>query len=208
MATDYQYIAEQVYQLYTGGEPSEDTTIDIREVELLVEQQAAFQMKQDWFVNKNLDRIADAVSGNMLCTFTGITLQNNQLGGYKYFQVPAKIISLPGDSGLARVAPANGLPFYIVSASTLSSYKYSKAMSGSSTGLACLRGSIVEVHIPVGSPVNLPNVVDVDLVTSFANDSRRIDDALAARILTGTLQILAARRRPDLNTTDGVDNSR
>lgn len=208
MATRYDYIAEQCLLMYAGGEPNEDTTLDIREVLLMVEQQAAQIIKEDWYAAKNLDRNADGVNGSMLFTFKNYPLLPNTEGGYKTTPLPAALISLPNDRSFSAIRSKNGLSFNIVPASQLESYKYNRGLSKSGRVLACLRGSTIEVHIPKGSSTLIPDFVDIDLVTAYADETRFIDQAMESRIMANVMRLLALRRRADLNTTDGVDTSR
>lgn len=119
--------------------------------------------------------------------------------------MPSQLIGLPNDRAFSDIRVTNGKSMDIIQASKLDTYKYGYNAAISNRLLAVQRGTRIEVHIPKGSPVKAPNSVSIDIVSADPNTT---DTAIAAAVISQVLRIMAVRRKSELDTVDGVDDTR
>ena len=97
MATTTRYkIAEQVLRLVSGGNPSDDSGIDIRDVLALVDQERDAIIKRE--IGTNMAVGESEINGAWL-TKEGLSVTSNS-----YVTLTSQPISLPNDMGVFRVA--------------------------------------------------------------------------------------------------------
>ena len=108
MATTRYKIAEQVLRIVNGGDPTEDSSIDIREVMLLVDQERDALIKSeimDWYYTKSTATAKGEleINGGWISQAT-IPLQlDESRNGALYAALDFSYISLPNDMGIQKV---------------------------------------------------------------------------------------------------------
>jgi hypothetical protein len=95
-------IAEQVKRMLEGGDPSDDSQLDIREVGLAVQQvrNEIISAKIENAINKG--RLT--LDGAYLTVFNNIPIQYDSNRDVFYSDIPFQYASLPHDMGVYRVA--------------------------------------------------------------------------------------------------------
>lgn len=95
-------IAEQVKRILEGGDPSDDSQLDIREVGLAVQQvrNEIISIKIENAINKG--RLT--LDGAYLTLFPNISIQYDSDRDVYYSDIPFQYASLPHDMGIYRVA--------------------------------------------------------------------------------------------------------
>lgn len=95
-------LAEQLVLLYSGGDPSEDSTLDIREARLLVEQVYSNLIRQNYF--ENLKAAGQhSVNGAFKSVFVNLPILRDVERQEYYTVLPKAYISLPHNKGLDAV---------------------------------------------------------------------------------------------------------
>ncbi len=95
-------LAEQV-MIILEGKPSGDVKYSFAEIELLVEQQLAYQMKINLFTNYKLGEQINP--GQYITTFEGVPVKNNAERNRNYIDLPARYVDLPGGKGVWSIGP-------------------------------------------------------------------------------------------------------
>ncbi len=109
---DYNYIANQIVLLYTGGRPTTEG-IDVREVEAWVKEAHANIGRGDYFENYKAEN-QSSVNGQWLVTYQiplltnpNGTLKLDPITGYASAPLVDSYIPLPKNRGVVRVAIAD-----------------------------------------------------------------------------------------------------
>jgi hypothetical protein len=102
MATTRKKLAEQVLRIIEGGNVSDDSRIDIREIMVLVDQERdSFirQLIEDRFYTKSTttNKAELEITGDFVSLETGLSVSSNKV------ELPTQPITLPNDMGIIRV---------------------------------------------------------------------------------------------------------
>ena len=116
MATTKKSLAEQALRIIQGGDISDDSSIDIREIMLFIEQERDMLMKQTFMEYKKIGE--HEITGDFLSTYN-LSSENNQVILYHH------PVNLPNGAGVFSVK--SGQDFYIRMPS--SNGMYNKAIS-------------------------------------------------------------------------------
>lgn len=100
--TKYDYLAEELVLLFSGGDPSEDSTLDIREARLIVEQVHANLLRNNYFENLRLTG-QHGVNGAFTSTFVNLPVVFDKERLEHYSVLPKAYINLPNNKGLDEV---------------------------------------------------------------------------------------------------------
>ena len=108
MATTKYKIAEQVLRIVNGGDPTEDSSIDIREVMLLVDQERDALIKSeitDWMYTKSTTTAKGEleINGGWISTAVLPLLRDGVKNGLVFAPINFSYVSLPNDMGIVRV---------------------------------------------------------------------------------------------------------
>ena len=125
MATTRYKIAEQVLRIVGGGDPTENSSIDIREVMLLVDQERDALIKSeimDWHYTKSTATAKGEleINGGWLSQATVALSRDASRNGAICAGLPFSFVSLPNDMGIQKVETADyrfqrhGLKFQIM----------------------------------------------------------------------------------------------
>jgi hypothetical protein len=95
-------LTEQIFKILEG-KPTGDAKYSLKQIELLVEQQLAYQMKINLFSNY---KIGEAINpGQYLTTFEDVPVKTNTGRNRDYINLPARFVDLPGGKGVWSVGP-------------------------------------------------------------------------------------------------------
>lgn len=90
-------LAEQIIKILEGR-LSKDMKYSFREVELMVEQELALQIKINLFSNY---KVGEAINpGQYLVTFEDVPVKRSESRNRDYIDIPARFVDLPGGKGL------------------------------------------------------------------------------------------------------------
>ena len=108
MATTRYKIAEQVLRIVNGGDPTEDSSIDIREVMLLVDQERDSLIKSeimDWMYTKSTTTAKGEleIDGGWISQATVPIVRDASRNGALVGALDFSYVSLPNDMGIQRV---------------------------------------------------------------------------------------------------------
>ena len=108
MATTRYKIAEQVLRIVNGGDPTEDSSIDIREVMLLVDQERDSLIKSeitDWYYTKSTATAKGEleINGGWISQATVYLEKDESRYGALHAPLHFSYISLPNDMGIQKV---------------------------------------------------------------------------------------------------------
>lgn len=95
-------LSEQIL-IILEGKPSGDVKHSLAEIELLVEQQLAYQMKINLFTNYKLGEQINP--GQYITTFEDCPVKNNSGRNRNYIDLPARYVDLPGGKGVWSIGP-------------------------------------------------------------------------------------------------------
>jgi len=112
MATTRYKIAEQVLRIVNGGDPTEDSSIDIREVMILVDQERDVLIKSeimDWMYTKSTTTAKGEleIDGGWISQATVPIVTDSSRNGALVAALDFGYISLPNDMGIQRVETAD-----------------------------------------------------------------------------------------------------
>jgi hypothetical protein len=94
-------LAEQVIRILHGGNPSDDSRMDVREVALFVEQAFSSILRRRLFENK--EQSNQEVNGSYIYTFKNVeVLEDEDLKLY-YSELPATAVDMPNEIGMQYV---------------------------------------------------------------------------------------------------------
>ncbi len=95
-------LAEQILKVLEGR-PSGDAKFSFREIELMVEQELATQIKINLFSNY---KVGEAINpGQYLVTFEDVPVKHSESRNRDYIDLPARFIDLPGGKGVWSIGP-------------------------------------------------------------------------------------------------------
>jgi hypothetical protein len=108
MATTRYKIAEQVLRIVNGGDPTEDSSIDIREVMILVDQERDSLIKSeimDWMYTKSTTTAKGEleIDGGWISQATVPIVRDASRNGALVGALDFSYVSLPNDMGIQRV---------------------------------------------------------------------------------------------------------
>ena len=112
MATTRYKIAEQVLRIVNGGDPTEDSSIDIREIMILVDQERDSLIKSeimDWMYTKSTTTAKGEleIDGGWISQATVTIVRDASRNGALVAALDFGYISLPNDMGIQRVETAD-----------------------------------------------------------------------------------------------------
>jgi hypothetical protein len=95
-------LAEQIWKIL-DGKLVQDSKYSFAEIELMVEQQLAYQMKASLFSGY---KVGEAINpGQFITTFESVPVQTNSARSRKYIELPARYVDLPGGKGVWSIGP-------------------------------------------------------------------------------------------------------
>jgi hypothetical protein len=95
-------LAEQIL-IILEGKPTGDAKYTLKQIELLVEEQIALQMKINLFSNY---KVGEPINpGQYITTFEDVVVRNNASRNRDYIDLPARFIDLPGGKGVWSIGP-------------------------------------------------------------------------------------------------------
>jgi hypothetical protein len=95
-------LAEQIL-IILEGKPTGDIKYTLNQIELLVEEQIAYQMKVNLFSNY---KVGEAINpGQYITTFEDVPVKNSAGRNRNYIDLPARYIDLPGVKGVWSIGP-------------------------------------------------------------------------------------------------------
>jgi hypothetical protein len=103
MEDKYKVLAEQVLRLFSGGDASDDSGWDLREIELLVAQAHAMLVRNEYFTNLKTEG-QHSVGAEHYTTFVKVPVVFDTERKEDYTLLPAQFISIPGNKGIHQVA--------------------------------------------------------------------------------------------------------
>lgn len=96
----YDILSEQIKRILSGGDSSEDSELDLREIRLLVGQVHASLIKISYFDGIKAEG-QHGINGQFKTTFYKLpVLTNTDRGGENYVVLPEQCLSLPHGKGL------------------------------------------------------------------------------------------------------------
>jgi hypothetical protein len=103
MATTKRSIATEVIKIYSGGNKSKDSGLDVRDVILLVNHVLNHKVKLKFFENYSFDR--SGVDGQYIASFPNIDVTKDTARGEYYSLLPSIYVALPNNRGIRQVSP-------------------------------------------------------------------------------------------------------
>lgn len=104
-------ISEQILRQFYGGVPSDDATVSMNEVKILVNQVAMKRLGAQFYERLQMDDYS--IPGCMITTYKELPVIEDEVSGSLYTKLPAHPISLPLDMGVYEVVdstnPANDI---------------------------------------------------------------------------------------------------
>lgn len=106
-------LAERILLIMYGGDLTKDRVHEIPDIELAIDSQFAYLMKQNYFTNISLDE--RNVDGQYVTTFKNIEATLDEERNEYYITKPATYVNLPRCAGIVRISPMkqlddNGIP--------------------------------------------------------------------------------------------------
>lgn len=99
-------IRDQIIRRASGGDPSSDTQLDEREVDLYILQILNTAIKIEYFNNIRAEDV-HSVSGQFIATYN-VDVKKDTVRGEEYIELTQPYISLPSDKGLLEISAVNG----------------------------------------------------------------------------------------------------
>lgn len=99
-------LRDQIIRRLSGGDQISDSSIDNREIELLILQVLNAAIKIEYFTNIRAEDV-HGVSGQYIAVYVRDVLKDN-VRKENYITLPQPFISLPRDKGLDQITPMNG----------------------------------------------------------------------------------------------------
>lgn len=193
MATNIQKLASQIRDIFSGGNPNSNTRVSQAQIELLITQMAPALRVQNF--REMYDQFGVHMVNGQFVKDYNITLTTGGTG-WKKAVLPASILALPTDRGIA----------YIYQGGTLKEVeRIPKSLLGNlaggllqSTGkyFACVVGSYLEIRGDCNE--DLPNIRSIDIGLVVPDESQ-VDEALDLVIIERVLAILRGVPLPDKN---------
>lgn len=95
-------LSEQIFKILEGR-PTTDSKYSFNQIELLVEQQLAYQIRVNLFSNY---KVGEPINpGQYLVTFEDVPVKNNESRNRNYIDLPARFVDLPGGKGVWSIGP-------------------------------------------------------------------------------------------------------
>jgi hypothetical protein len=139
-------IAEQILRIVNGGEVSDDSRIELRDVMPLIDQERDTIIKNEIIDSMYTKGVANSkgeleILGQFLSNETISLIENNSLSknGILFGSLP-NLISLPKDMGVQRVSSVSDDPLLMVKQRRVMSVTVTSPLSSSSTGELLLAG--------------------------------------------------------------------
>jgi hypothetical protein len=95
-------LAELILRRIEGGDRSDDSQIDIREVILLIEQKAAEILRTDYFIQRKEGE--KSINGELIARFYDIEVLHDEKRNLNYILLPTRFLRLPGDIGIHHLS--------------------------------------------------------------------------------------------------------
>ncbi len=99
-------IRDLIIRRLSGGDPSSDSQLDPREIDLHILQAANAAIKIEYFNNIRAED-NHAVSGQYIYTYTASVLKDT-IRGEEYIELTSPYVALPNEKGLFEIQPLNG----------------------------------------------------------------------------------------------------
>lgn len=99
-------LRDQIIRRLSGGDPSSDSQLDEREIELHILQALNAAIKIEYYNNIRAEDI-HGVSGQFIYTFTA-DVKKDALRGEQYIEMVTPHVALPNDKGIHEITPVNG----------------------------------------------------------------------------------------------------
>ena len=96
-------LAEQILRRLSGGDASDDSQYDIREIMLFVGQALGFLVKANYL--ENLRYGDTSIGSQYISTFPGVPVQFNKTTGKAFIDLPCTYLDLPDGRGIFHISP-------------------------------------------------------------------------------------------------------
>lgn len=190
-------MAEQILKVLEG-QPSKDNKYTINEIELMVEQQYAYQIKVSLFSSY---KVGEAINpGQYVVTFEDVPVKTSITRKRDYIDLPARFVDLPGGRGLWSIGPMGNdydkfIPLKLGSANFSKVYNVPFLQDNVGFELEGLRAYFTKDLI-----VNNLTSCLVQLVTP-ADPNFNIPADFDMSVIQGVLTLLGIEKEPD-NVSD------
>jgi hypothetical protein len=160
-------LAEQVLRMLSGGDPSDDSGFDLREIKLLVIQVLNTLVRTNFFQNIQVEK-DQAAADTFLVTFRNIPLAKDEETDEYYFLLPAFPVDIPGGKGLKQVSGMQDENFLINPAGADMIYRKLPA-GGMGGNIGCHQeGQRMVIENPCNK--DLPDLIKVKMITAGVDD--------------------------------------
>jgi hypothetical protein len=161
MATKKQ-LAELIIRRLSGGSPTEDSELDIREIMFTLDQLRDARIRIDTF--NSIKAGYHEVSTDYLSQYEDVTILTNAAQSLRYITLPANPIDLPDEMGIYMISPMKNpeIGFYRIPGVGLPLYR----------GMSSVETEDITTYWVVGSTVYFKNVdpfISKVLVTMVAS---------------------------------------
>ena len=102
MAVTKAQMAEQVLRLIAGGDSSPDLKLDVRDVELLIDEALGYVIKASFWENRKSGE--SEINSDFVTAFEDVEVRQDAKKNLRYSELPAKKIILPNDMGVYQVS--------------------------------------------------------------------------------------------------------
>lgn len=99
-------LTELIIRRLSGGDPSSDSQLDKREIEMHILQAANAAIKIEYFTNIRADDV-HGTSGQNIYTYV-LDVKKDAVRGEEYIDLSVPYVSLPHDKGIYEIEPLNG----------------------------------------------------------------------------------------------------
>jgi hypothetical protein len=99
-------LRELIIRRLSGGDPSSDTQLDDREIDMHILQAANAAIKIEYYTNIKAEDV-HGVSYQYIYTSV-LDVQKDQIRGEEYIILPVPYVALPNDKGIHQIDPMNG----------------------------------------------------------------------------------------------------
>ena len=194
--TRYDYLANELHRLLSGGDPPADSPWDRRELRLYVEQSHARVVTASYWQELR-DTGEHHVDGQLMVTLAGLPLVLNTDLGEQRAALPSAYIALPGGRGIQSVRwsgkpnepdlppmPGNGALFRRIPESKALGWAYYTEGA-----------SIAVLHLGCGG---LPKATKINVRVVMPGASGALPPEQEMATLAEALKLVQARQQPDL----------
>jgi len=202
MKTTKYKLAEQVKRLLSGGDPSDDSNLDIREISLALSQNLASLLRKRYYENKSLefngldDRIYFRSRGNKL---------SNE-GGEYYLEIPSSGVDLPNGVDIKNVTDSSNRKSSYVPVGITFHTMFNGLTSHCLSGRKGYYKEGSRLYFTGIEDWRVPKDIDITMILPFGDldeeEEFEIPDDMQSDLVRMTYDFFAATRNPE-----DVDNN-